>query len=135
MEHIWTMLMHKILQNHLLCAFVAILKIGGIYALYPESFCDENLAIQKVFAFCDSEKANHNDTTLEIYNTTLEIQKTTWEIQNTTLEIGNTLHWKINITKTRPIGGVGKSSVSEALRQAIAILPPAAQGMLISRRI
>ena len=55
MEHIWTMLMHKILQNHLLCAFVANLKIGAIYALYPESFCDKNLAIRKVFAFCDSE--------------------------------------------------------------------------------
>ena len=54
MEHIWTMLMHKILQNHLLCAFVANLKIGAIYALYPESFCDKNLAIRKVFAFCDS---------------------------------------------------------------------------------
>ena len=49
------MLMHKILQNHLLCAFVANLKIGAIYALYPESFCDKNLAIRKVFAFCDSE--------------------------------------------------------------------------------
>ena len=55
MEHIWTMLMHKILQNHLLCAFVANLKIGAIYALYPESFCDKNLAIRKVIAFCDSE--------------------------------------------------------------------------------
>ena len=54
MEHIWTTLMHKILQNHLLCAFVANLKIDVIYALYPESFCDKNLAIQKVFAFCDS---------------------------------------------------------------------------------
>ena len=46
--------MHKILQNHLLCAFVADLKIDAIYALYPESFCDKNLAIRKVFAFCDS---------------------------------------------------------------------------------
>ena len=55
MEHIWTMLMHKILQNHLLCAFVANLKICAIYALYPESFCDKNLAIRKVFAFCDSD--------------------------------------------------------------------------------
>ena len=27
----------------------------AIYALYPESFCDENLAIRKVFAFCDSD--------------------------------------------------------------------------------
>ena len=54
MEHIWTMLMHKILQNHLLCAFVANLKIGVIYALYLESFCNKNLAIRKVFAFCDS---------------------------------------------------------------------------------
>ena len=51
MEHIWTMLMHKILQNHLLCAFVANLKIDTIYALYPESFCDKNLAIRKLFAF------------------------------------------------------------------------------------
>ena len=55
MEHIWTMLMHKILQTHLLCAFVADLKIDAIYALHPESFCDKNLAIQKVFAFCDSD--------------------------------------------------------------------------------
>ena len=54
MEHIWTMLMHKILQNHLLCGFVANLKIGVIYALYLESFCDKKLAIWKVFAFCDS---------------------------------------------------------------------------------
>ena len=54
MEHIWTMLMHKTLQNHLLCAFAASLKIGVIYTLYPESFCDKNLAIRKVFAFCDS---------------------------------------------------------------------------------
>ena len=56
MEHIWTMLMHKILQNHLLYAFVANLKIDAIYALYPESFCDKNLAIRKVFAFCDSAR-------------------------------------------------------------------------------
>ena len=41
----------KILQNHFLGAFVADLKI---YALNPESFCDKNLAIRKVFAFCDS---------------------------------------------------------------------------------
>ena len=27
----------------------------AIYALYPENFCDKNLAIRKVFAFCDSE--------------------------------------------------------------------------------
>ena len=43
--------MHKILQNHLFCAFVANLKID---ALYRESFCYKNLAIRKVFAFCDS---------------------------------------------------------------------------------
>ena len=46
--------MNKILQNHLLCAFVANLKIDAIYALYPESFCDKNLVIRKVFAFSDS---------------------------------------------------------------------------------
>ena len=50
--HIWTML--KILQTHLLRALVANLKIEAIYALYPESFCDENLAIRKVFAFSNS---------------------------------------------------------------------------------
>ena len=44
----------KILQNYLLGAFVADLKIYAIYALYPESFWDKNLAIRKVFAFCDS---------------------------------------------------------------------------------
>ena len=26
----------------------------AIYAVYPESFCSENLAIRKVFAFSDS---------------------------------------------------------------------------------
>ena len=45
--------MLKILQAHLLRAFVT-KKIDAIYALYPESFCDKNLAIRKVFAFCDS---------------------------------------------------------------------------------
>ena len=53
-EHSWTILMLKILQAHLLRAFVANSKIGAIYALYPESFCDKNLAIRKVFTFCDS---------------------------------------------------------------------------------
>ena len=43
--------MLKILQAHLLRAFVANLKIDAIYALYPESFCDKNLAVRKVFAF------------------------------------------------------------------------------------
>ena len=47
--------MLKILQAHPLRAFVAILKIDAIYALYPESFCDKNLAVRKVFAFSDSE--------------------------------------------------------------------------------
>ena len=57
MKHIWTMLMQKILQNHLLCAFVANLTIDAIYALYPESFCDKNLANRKVFAFSDYAQA------------------------------------------------------------------------------
>ena len=43
--------MLKILQAYPLRAFVAILKIDAIYALYPESFCDKNLAVRKVFAF------------------------------------------------------------------------------------
>ena len=49
-----TILMLKILLAHLLRAIVANLKIYAIYALYPESFCNKNLAIRKVFAFCDS---------------------------------------------------------------------------------
>ena len=51
MGSIWVI---KILQAHLLRAFVANSKIDAIYALYPESFCDKNLAIRKVFAFSDS---------------------------------------------------------------------------------
>ena len=52
--------MHEILQTHLLCALVANLKIDAIYALYPESFCDPNLAIRKVFAFSDSDGLSFN---------------------------------------------------------------------------
>ena len=54
--------MHKILQNHLLRAFVANLKIDAIYALYPESFCNKNLAIRKVFAFCDSDVSTSEES-------------------------------------------------------------------------
>ena len=54
------MLMHEILQTHLLRALVANLKIDAIYALYLESFCDNNLAVRKVFAFCDSEVPAHS---------------------------------------------------------------------------
>ena len=53
-EHIWAILMLKILQAHLLRAIVANSIIDAIYALYLESFCDENLAVRKVFAFSDS---------------------------------------------------------------------------------
>ena len=55
MGSIWVI---KILQAHLLVlrAFVANSKIDAIYTLYPESFCDKNLAVQKVFeAFFDFE--------------------------------------------------------------------------------
>ena len=55
-KHVWIVLIIKILQAHLLHAFVANLKIDAIYL---ESFCDKNLAIRKVFAFCDS---GHLDT-------------------------------------------------------------------------
>ena len=41
--------------------FVANLKIGAIYVLHPESFCDKNLAIRKVFAFCDSDYGDGDD--------------------------------------------------------------------------
>ena len=41
-------------KKNLLYAFVSNLKIVAIYALYPESFCDKNLAVRKVFAFSDS---------------------------------------------------------------------------------
>ena len=56
-DHIWTILMLKILQAHLLQAYVANSKIDAIYALYPESFCDKNLAVRKDFAFSDSGPA------------------------------------------------------------------------------
>ena len=45
---------HAYAQN--LAIFYAHLKIGAIYALYSESFCDKNLAIRKVYAFCDSAR-------------------------------------------------------------------------------
>ena len=45
---------HAYAQNLAKTTFVANLKIDVIYAFYPESFCDKNLAIRKVFAFCDS---------------------------------------------------------------------------------
>ena len=35
--------------------FVANLKNDAIYAFYPESFCDKNLALWKVFFFSDSD--------------------------------------------------------------------------------
>ena len=44
--------------NTLLPVFVENLKIDAIYAFYPESFCDENLAIRKVFFFSDSGRNN-----------------------------------------------------------------------------
>ena len=64
-EHIWTILMLKMLQAHLLPAFVANSKIDAIYALYLESFCDKILLSGKFSLFltlvspsptCTSEK-------------------------------------------------------------------------------
>ena len=49
-QHIGTMVMLKICKH----TFYANLKIDAIYAFYPESFCDKNLAIRKVFNFSDS---------------------------------------------------------------------------------
>ena len=61
----------KFLQNHRLCAFVGNLKIDAIYVLYPESFCDKNLAIRKVFAFCDSDcdhpNSNHFNGSIVVH--------------------------------------------------------------------
>ena len=50
----------KAYLDHAYATFDANLKIDVIYALYLESFCDKNLAIRKVFAFCDS--APHTDS-------------------------------------------------------------------------
>ena len=44
------------LQTHFLRIFVANMKIDAIYAFYPESSCNKNLAIRKVFVFYDSAK-------------------------------------------------------------------------------
>ena len=49
--------MIKISQAHLLQAFVMNLQIDAIYALYPESLCNKNFAVRKVFAFSDSVDA------------------------------------------------------------------------------
>ena len=54
-QHIGTMVMLKICKHIFLHELVANLKIDAIYAFYPESFCDKNLAIRKVFAFSDSD--------------------------------------------------------------------------------
>ena len=72
MEHIWTILMLKILHAHLLRTFVANSKIDAIYVLYPESLSDKYLAVWKVFAFSDSAyddgtNDHHQYTDIYIY--------------------------------------------------------------------
>ena len=52
-ENIWTILMLKILETHLLSAFVANLKIDTIAALYQESFYDKILLSGKFLFFSD----------------------------------------------------------------------------------
>ena len=39
------------MQTHFLYVSIANLNIDAIYAFYPESFCNKNLAIRKVFVF------------------------------------------------------------------------------------
>ena len=62
------MLMHKILQTHLLRAFVVNSKNDAVYALYPENFCDKNPAIRKVFVFSDSDDS-HDENHYMVGNT------------------------------------------------------------------
>ena len=86
--------MLKILQAHLLRAFVANLKIDAIYALYPESFCDKDLAIRKVFAFCDSVRdisSTQNHMYLQLQ---FEGQKnaTNCSARQRAISLGRTLH-------------------------------------------
>ena len=71
----------KILQNHLLCAFVADLKIDAIYALYPECFCAKNLAIRKVFAFCDSVTSIKRD-----FDSSMKSDKSEYYLKNNQVE-------------------------------------------------
>ena len=59
MEHIWTIVM---LENTLFTRICREFENDAIYGFNPESFCDKNLAIRKVFAFSDSD-----------YNTTLPV--------------------------------------------------------------
>ena len=54
MEHIWTIVMLEIWKHTFYRYLLRIWKNDAIYAYYPESFCDNNLAIRKVFAFSDS---------------------------------------------------------------------------------
>ena len=69
MEHIWTILMLKILHSRLLRTFVANSEIDAIYALYPESLSDKYLAVRKVFAFSDSVTTTMSwATTTNIYH-------------------------------------------------------------------
>ena len=68
-EHIWTILMLKILQAHLLPAFVANSKIDAIYALYLESFCDKILLSGKFSLFltlCAFSNYQHDQVILRI---------------------------------------------------------------------
>ena len=56
------------LQIHFLRVFVANLKNDAIYAFFPESFCDPNLAIWKVFAFSDSVQIDSDGQLTVIYD-------------------------------------------------------------------
>ena len=57
MEHIWTIVMLEICKHTFYAYLSRIWKM--IHGFYPESFCDKNLAIRKVFAFSDSAHSCH----------------------------------------------------------------------------
>ena len=62
------------LLTHFLHVFVANLKNDAIYVFYPESFCDKNLALRKVFVFSDSV---YNSAHLRLHNKT-NMTKGSW---------------------------------------------------------
>ena len=57
MEHIWTIVMLEICKHTFYDYLSRIWKM--MQGFYPESFCDKNLAIRKVFAFSDSAHSCH----------------------------------------------------------------------------
>ena len=60
LEHIWTIVMLEIFKHTFYAYLSRIWKKVQFTGFNPESFCDKNLAIRKVFAFSDSDESKHS---------------------------------------------------------------------------